>query len=78
MIPVFFSNPPRPIPKTLIETIVETCQPDPKPLFCELPDDLKDISRNSKYFVTYTTTISGTASGPSTTTTTLPLEYTVK
>lgn len=74
----FFVNAPKsPIRQNSLAAIVEEiCKNDPKPLFCELPDDLKLKSISYSGTLTYsynslatTTTISGTATGGSNTTT---------
>lgn len=62
------------ISKTIVETIQEICiKTEPKPFFCESPDDLKLRFSNEGTILTYTTT-SSSASGSAmriTTTTTL-------
>ena len=60
-------------PKPVVEIILEVCKDtEPKPIFCEIPDDLglKSLS-NSGTIQTYTITTSGSlASGYGTSTTT--------
>lgn len=66
-------------PKSLIEIYVEICQSEPKPMYCELPDDLgKSKSRLPESFTATTITASGTASGATTSTIPLGMEYVVR
>lgn len=77
--PTYISTKQLEPPKPLIGIYIEICQPDPKPMYCELPDDLgKSKSQLPQSFSYTTITASGTASGATTSTIPLGMEYVVK
>ncbi|MFA5025965.1 MAG: hypothetical protein WC503_05660 [Candidatus Shapirobacteria bacterium] len=65
-------------PKSLIGIYINICQQDPQPMYCELPDGLgKSKSQLPQSFTFTAITASGTASGATTSTIRLGMEYVV-
>lgn len=65
-------------PKPLIGIYIKLCEQDPKPMYCELPDGLgKSKSQLPQPSTSTTITASGTASGATTSTIRLGMEYVV-
>ncbi|MFA6184735.1 MAG: hypothetical protein WCT51_03810 [Candidatus Shapirobacteria bacterium] len=75
----YISTPSPVMPKPLYVIYLEDCyQLEPKPIFCELPDDLGNKKQSLKFLSNNLMTASGTVSGASTSTIQLGLQYDVK
>lgn len=80
MIPTYITTPTPATPKSSVTIIQEFCHEiEPKPIYCELPDDLGKSRSQLPQPSTYTSvSFSGTASGASTTTLPLGLQYEIR
>ena len=76
IIPTYINKTPSISPKPPFIEYQELCdKTDPKPIFCELPNDLGKNNQLSKLFSTNSITASGTVSGATISTIPIDMKY---
>lgn len=79
MIPTYITTPTPATPKSSVTIIQEFCHEiEPKPVFCELPDDFGKKNQIPEFVSMNSVTASGTASGATTSTIPLGLQYEIR
>ena len=78
MIPTYINTPSLPTPKSPVVVYQMLCyEIEPKPVWCELPDDFGKKNRPPEFISMNSVTASGTASGATTSTIPLGMRYVV-